>query len=86
MSVPRETRCHAVGCDRPIAKKHVLCRPCAVAKANDRFPYTAPCEDNIREPIPWHLNDPITCHRCGFPTRDHPGRATLRLERVAIAW
>lgn len=75
--------CSNPGCGRVIAKKHVLCRPCAIAHSRGTHPYVEPCGSYQRDHVP-HLQG-FACRECGFDSALHPGSGRVALAKVRIA-
>lgn len=78
----RPAICSNPGCGREIARKNVLCRPCAKGHTRDRHPYIEPCARYVAEPVA-HLQG-FLCAECGFDSAEHPGRGRVALTKVRI--
>lgn len=80
--MPRPGVCHNEGCDRAIAKKWILCRPCALADVAGRHPFVEACTSYVRDVVA-HLTG-FLCAHCGFDSAEHPGGGRVALDPVRV--
>jgi hypothetical protein len=69
MSLTEDRPDKCTHCGRPVARKMLSCRPCAIAAVRGVPRWEAPCPEFVRGAGFPH---DATCDRCGYDGPEHP--------------